>query len=278
MPISPIISEQFNGSIWRMEIDEISDTLFVEVRDSEEKRVSFGAVNLASGDVYFKDLQTSERWLTGMETAYDGALLLHNYQTESGPAHRGLEAIDALTGKTLWSNYTYTFDYLSVIGPIIYDIRIQPRKLFLVDVKTGETTRIYEPSVYMELKNSVVLPLLTTPETIHQISNTTHHSPLTTHHSPLTTHLLPLASNLLPAHPCGNTIHYLEYSNFRIVSLHALRGGQLTQSIYIMDGVDKVYEDLLNTDIQKIQPEAFIMHKNRLIYIKNKSELKVLTL
>lgn len=263
MALLPLINEQFGGTIWRMEIDEISDTIFVEVRDSEEKRVHFGAVNLASSQVYFKDLQTSERWLTGIEAAYDGVLLLHNYQTESGPAHRGLEAIDANTGKTLWSNYTYAFDHLSVKGPIVYDTRIQPRKLFLADIKTGATTRIYEPSVYMELKNNIVLPMVTTPETIHDIG-TTHHSPLTAH--------------LLPVHPFGNTIHYLEYNNFRIVSLHALRRGQLTQSLYIIDGVDKVYDDLLNIDIQKIQPEAFIMHKNRLVYIKNRSELKVLTM
>src|SRR6202012_5959125 len=98
------ISEQFSGEIWRMEIDEVSEILFIEIRDNSEKKVSFGAVNLMNGDVLFKDFYPSERWLTGIETAYDGVLLLHNYQTEPGPAHRGLEAIDPLTGKTLWTN------------------------------------------------------------------------------------------------------------------------------------------------------------------------------
>jgi len=134
----------------------------------------------------------------------------------------------------------------------LYDARIQPRKLFLADIKTGATTRIYEPSVYKRLENNIVLPEVKTPEF--------------------------LAPGLLPVHAFGNMIHYLEYNNFRIVSLHALKGGQLTQSLFVMDDVNKVYEDLLNEGIQKIQPEAFIMHKNHLIYIKNKSELKVLTL
>jgi hypothetical protein len=48
--------------------------------------------------------------------------------------------------------------------------------------------------------------------------------------------------------------------------------------LYVMDGVDKVYENLLNTGIQKLQPEAFILHKNCLIYIENKSCLKVIKL
>jgi hypothetical protein len=247
-----LTAETFNGHIWRMEIDEITDTLFVEIRNSDDKSVCFGAVSLKNGEVLFNGLKTDERWLTGMETAYDGVLLLHFYQSETGPAHKGLMAIDAFSGKTLWSNFTYNFDHLSGNGPVLYDARVHPRKLFLADIKTGATTRIYAPSVYGELKTSVVLPGIKSPEFF--------------------------AANFLPLHPFGNLIHYLEHNNFIIVSLHALKGGELTQQLYIMEGVNKIYEDLLNAGIQKIQPEAFILHKNHLIYIKNKSELKILTL
>jgi len=252
MTLHPNISEQFDGAIWRMEIDEITETIFVEIRNSKEKKVYFGAIDLPSGKTLFKGLSTDERWLTGIEAAYDGVLLLHFYQSETGPAHKGLLAVDAFTGKTLWSNYTYSFDHLCEAGPVLYDARIQPRKLFLADIKTGATTRIYEPSTYKRLENNIVIPEMKTPEF--------------------------LVPGLLPVHAYGNMIHYLDYNNFRIVSLHALRAGQLTQSLFIMDGVNKVYEDLLNEEIQKIQPEAFILHKNHLIYIKNKSALKILTL
>ena len=252
MTLQPCFFKQFTGPIWRMEIDELSETIFVETRNSDEKSVSFGALNMVSGKILFKGLTTSERWLTGMEAAYDGVLLLHFYQTESGPTHKGLLAIDAFTGKTLWSNYNYSFDHLSENGPVVHDPRIQPRKLFLADIKTGATTRMYEPSVYKELKSSVIFPELKSPD-----------------------FLMPL---LLPVHPYGNMIHYLEYNNLRIVSLHALKAGKLIQVLYIMDSDTKIYEDLLNAEIQKIQPEAFILHKNHLIYIKNKSELKILTL
>jgi hypothetical protein len=251
MTILPVISEQFDGAIWRMEIDEVTETIYVEVRNSEEKKVYFSALSMISGKLLFKDLTTSERWLTGIEAAYDGVLLLHFYQSESGPTHKGLLAIDAYTGKTLWSNYNYSFDHLSENGPVVHDPRIQPRKLFLADIKTGATTRIYEPSVYKELKSNVLLPELKTPD-----------------------YFLPF---FLPAHPYGNMIHYLEHNNYRIVSLHALKAGLLTQLLYVMDGETRIYEDLLNSQIQKIQPEAFILHKNHLIYIKDKSELKILT-
>lgn len=251
MNIQPHISEQFDGDIWRLEIDEFSDTIFVEVRNSAEKQVSFSAISLVSGKAHFKNFTTPERWLTGIEAAFDGVLLLHNYQSETGPEHKGLMAIDALSSKTLWSNYTLGFDHLTVDGPVLYDAHFHPRQLFLADIKTGATKRVYEPSVYRALKNSVVVPNITGAE---------------------------VAVGLLLIHPFGERVHYLEYNNLRIVSLHALKAGALTQSIFIIDGVNKIYEDLINSGIQKLQPEAFIMHKNRLIYIKNRSELKVLAL
>ena len=82
----------------------------------------------------------------------------------------------------------------------------------------------------------------------------------------------------LPAEPFGNTIHYLEHSNFRIVSLHTFAEGTLQQHLYIMRNAEIIYEDLLNSDIQKLQPEAFLLHKDQLIYLKDKSQLKVLNL
>jgi len=250
--LQPYINRQFNGAIWRLEIDELSDTIFIEIRNDAEKQVSFSSIDLATGKTNFDGLTTPERWLTGIEAAYDGVLLLHNYQSANGPAHKGLIAIDATSGETLWSNYIYAFDHLTISGPVLYDTNFHPKKLFLADVKTGDTSRIYQPFIYPELQNNITAPQAINPES--------------------------LPAGLFPMPPYGNSVHYLEYNNFRIVSLHTLQGGLLKQYLFVMDGVEKVYEHLLNADIQKLQPEAFILHKNRLIYIKNKTFLNVISL
>ncbi|MDB5133517.1 MAG: hypothetical protein JWP37_120 [Mucilaginibacter sp.] len=248
----PYISHKFKSAIWRLEIDTISETIFIEIRDQADKKVYFSAISLQNGNVFFDELQTEERWLTGIEAAYDGVLLLHNYQSEAGPAHKGIIAIDGFTGNTLWNNYVNAFDHLSINGPVIYDTRIQPRKLFLADIKSGLINRQFEPSIDIELDNHIILPDTISAEFLRAIKP--------------------------PVAPFGNTIHYLEHNNFRIVSLHSLETGTLQQHLYIMDGMNIVYNDLLNSDIQKLQPESFLMHKDRLIYLKNKSQLKVLTL
>ncbi|HTD98340.1 MAG TPA: DUF4905 domain-containing protein [Mucilaginibacter sp.] len=235
-----------------MEIDPISETIFAEIRDQSDKKVSFASVGLISGKAYFDDLQTEERWLTGIEAAYDGVLLLHNYQSESGPTHKGLIAVDGITGNLLWSNYTHAFDHLSANGPVIYDTRLQPPKLFLADIKTGAIKRQFEASIDIELDNDIELPCTVSADFLNTMR--------------------------MPVTPFGNTLHYLEHNNLRIVSLHSLEAGVLQQRLYIMNDSQMVYEDLLNTDIQKLQPESFLMYKDHLIYLKNQTQLKVLNL
>jgi hypothetical protein len=248
----PFISHQFSSPVWRLEIDSQSDTIVAEIREQSEKKVHFTSISLTTGQVYFDGLQTEERWLTGIEAAYDGMLLLHTYQSDSGPVHKGLIALDVFTGKTLWSNFNLSFDYLSINGPVVYDARFQPKKLFLADIKTGATLRKHEPSIDLELSKDLSFP----EEMTDEFALSLH----------------------LPVKPVENSVHYLEHYNLRIVSLHAITAGVLQQHLYIMNNTGIVFEDLLNTGIQKLQPESFLMYKNYLIYLKNQSQLKVLNL
>jgi hypothetical protein len=245
----PFINQQFSGVIWRMEIDSLSDTIFLEIRTAD-KQVSFSSLSLTTGLTNFTGYTTPERWLTGIEGAYDGIMLLHNYQSENTPAHKGITAINS-KGEVSWGNYTYAFDHISVNGPILFNIQLQPKKLFLVDVNTGAMLRQFEQTIDTEVENNIIAPQISAPDQL-QLS--------------------------LPVKPYGNIAHYVYHNNFRIVSLHTLKAGQLQQHLHIMDGAGLVYEDLLSADIQKMQPESFILYKNSLIYIKNKSELKVLNL
>ncbi len=246
----PFFSKQFNGIIWRMEIDEGTDIVYLEIRHPEDKLVTFAAVNLASEVTQFENITTPERWLTGIESAFGGVLLLHGYQGENAPVHKGLTAIGT-NGKILWSNYSLSFDHLTINGPVTFAAQIQPRKLFLTDVITGLTIRPYNMEQDRGYENSVVYPQLTNSGGLNFT---------------------------LPVESYNGVVHYLTYNNYRIVSLHTLAGGQLKQYLYVWAFDDLVYEDLLNENIQKMQPEAFIRYKNQIIYIKNKTELRFLKL
>ena len=246
----PFISKKFNGLIWRIEIDELSDTIYLEIRKTEDKLVSFAALELKSGQTKFENATLPERWLAGIEAAYNNVLLLHGYQGQNAPIHRGITAI-AADGSIKWSNYSIAFDHLSINGPITYAAQIQPRKLFLTDITTGTTIRPFDSTLDEEHINKV-----TFPENINSMD----------------------LNFALPEESYNQVVHYLTYNNYRIVSLHTLLAGQLKQHIYVWEGDNLIYEDLLNDNIQKEQPESFILCKNRMIYIKNKTELKVISL
>jgi hypothetical protein len=247
------IAEHFDAPVWRMEIDPVTDTLFAEIRDVTNRQVSFAAINLNSAQTNFKDFSTDENWLTGMESAYSGVLLIHYYETQNGPAHKGLAAIDGTSSKLLWSNFSLGFDHLAGNGPVLYDARLQPRKYFLTDIRTGSRIAAADAATDGPVQNFITLP------------------------APMPVSALTELADLQPE-PYGNLVQCLDYYNYRIVSLHTQWAGQLKQLLYIFENGKPVFEDLLNADIQKMQPEAFVLYKHQLIYLKNKTEIKVLNL
>jgi hypothetical protein len=250
--IQPHIVHQFESPVWRFEIDSLKDVMVAEIRDASDKKVYFASIDLENGDTYFDNLQTEERWLAGIEAAYDSVLLLHNYQSEASPVHKGLIALDEKTSETLWGDFNLAVDYLSINGPIFYDVRFQPKKPFLADIRTGGAIRPHQSSIDLELTNYITVPEAQTNEFVLALQ--------------------------LPLNPLQNSAHYLEHYNLRIVSLHAITAGKLRQHLYLVRDTDMIYEDLLNNDIQKLQPESFLLYKHYLIYLKNRSQLKVLNL
>ncbi|RFZ91050.1 DUF4905 domain-containing protein [Mucilaginibacter conchicola] len=245
--LQPFISHTFNGHIWRLQIDELTGILALEIRNEQDKQTSFAALSLQTGEVYFDAFTLPERWFTGIEAVYNGVLLLHYYKHESSPEHKSIIGIDARTGKELWADYSLTFDHLSNNGPAVYNANIQPKKMLLLSVENGKTVRNFSEDEDKPLHTGIVIPYMVTPRQV-----------------------LP---GILPDEPYGNMVHYMSHDGYIIVSLHTLKNGVLQQHLYIMADDKIVYHDLLNSDIQKLQPEAFVVHNNALVYIKNKVQL-----
>ncbi|QHS57465.1 DUF4905 domain-containing protein [Mucilaginibacter sp. 14171R-50] len=250
--LQPFISHNFNGTVWRLQIDGEMDIMGIEVRNTNDKQTSFTSISLLTGTVYFDSFTLPERWLTGIEALYKGVMLLHYYKHETSPEHSAIIAVDATAPKEVWSNYSLAFDHLTVNGPAVYNTALQPKKLFVADVATGKTISTYDANLDKPFENFIVIPDMVPAEQV--------------------------LTDVLPEEPYGNMVHFLNHNSYRIVSLHTLKNGALQQHLYIMNGGNIVYHDLLNQGIQKLQPEAFVLHKSALIYIKNRTEIKVLKL
>jgi hypothetical protein len=250
--VTPYIDEHFEGQIWKFTIDSQANLLFCEVRNPDNKEVSFASIDLNTGNTNFNNLGLPEKWLSGLDSAFNGTMFIHGFQSAQSPIRKGITAIDGATGKQLWSNYIDTISHISVNGPIAYNSQVQPVKLLLLNAETGATLRTFNASIDVEMSHSINLPQILTD---------------------LPSEFIPFFDGELK----GN-IHYMEHNSFRIVSLHTLNYGVLTQLLFITQNGDLVYRDLLNDKIQKLQPEAFIMYQGKLVCIKNTRELKIFNL
>ncbi|WP_448698284.1 DUF4905 domain-containing protein [Mucilaginibacter sp. AW1-3] len=252
MQIQPFIDEQFDGQIWKFVIDEKTGLLFAEIRSAEKREVSFASVNLNTGKLNFKNLYLPEKWLTGLEGAFNGILFLHGFESAQSPVHKGIFAFDGVSGSELWSNYNYAISQLNINGPVAYNTRVQPPLLYLLDAQTGATVRPFNASIDTEITQHLILP---------RILNS-----------------IPPDFNIFFDGELAGNCHYMEHNSFRIVSLHTSKHGLLKQHLFVALNGDIIYEDILTDKIQKLQPEAFILYQNQLIYIKNSRELKILNL
>jgi len=253
MPVlETFIDEHFTGQIWKFVIDEKAGLLFAEIRHADNREVSFASINLNTGQLNFKDLQLPEKWLTGLGGSVNGVLFSQGYQSPRSPIHKGITAIDGISGVELWSNYTYAISTLTINGPIAYNTQVQPPLFYLLDTQSGATQRPYNASIDLEIIQNILLP---------DILNT-----------------IPSDFNSFFDNETTGNFHYIEHNGFRIVSLHTSKNGLLQQTLLITKNGELVYRDILNDNIQKLQPEAFIVYQNLLIYIKNTRELKILNL
>ncbi len=250
MNFNPVIEYRFSGLIWKMEVDVDNELIFVETRNTENHTAAFSSFNLKTGENYFTELVSQEKWLIGMEGSRRGMLFLHGYSSAQSPEHKAIIALDAYSGKQVWADYNLSAETFTTTGLLAADQRFQTKKTVLLDYQTGQI--LQKPDVLKEEFQEITYPvmLFLPPENLTD----------------------------LIADEITGEISCLNYNQYIIISLHTQKSGALQQHLFVIESNEIIYQDLLNEQIQKLQPEAFIVVKNHLIYLKNKTILKVLNL
>ncbi|RYE16728.1 MAG: DUF4905 domain-containing protein, partial [Sphingobacteriaceae bacterium] len=196
------------------------------------------------------ELIMEEKWMIGLEGGRQSILFLHGYKSEQSPEHKALIALDGLTGKQLWADYNFSLEAFTTVGLLAADQRFQTKKTVMLDYQTGTliSNTNQQQDDFQEIRYPMMLRLL--PENLAALISGT----------------------------ITGEISCLNYNSFLIISLHTQKNGLLVQEIFIVENEAVIYRDILNEGIQKLQPEAFVLVENCLVYTKNKISLKVLTL
>lgn len=80
-----------------------------EERRIEEKKTLFFCLDRKNGQELWQHPSPGDDWWIGIETVYRDTVLLHGFANPNLPLHRGIIAVDILTGRKLWEDRELEF-------------------------------------------------------------------------------------------------------------------------------------------------------------------------
>lgn len=138
-------------AIWRL-YPVRSGELVGESRNQDSKRVSFFALNAATGVPLWQNLTFDEPWWIGIEDVTEGVLLLHKFASPDMPQHKGIIAVDLRTGQKLWSNDEPTYWFAHKSSVYVHKMTFEKLLASELDAKSGRTIKDFdqdlEPSLF----------------------------------------------------------------------------------------------------------------------------------
>ncbi|MDA9555328.1 DUF4905 domain-containing protein [Pelobium sp.] len=231
--------KQSEGIIWKIKLDDEQQTIAWETRNNQ-KQVSFYTYDFKRKRFLLDNFRFEENWLLGLVGVYHNVAYFHGFENEFSPVQKGIIALDLNNQQILWQNFSVSIQEITKEGVIAFDSKIFPRNYQLLDLKTGTTLQkvVIEQLVsFTNLSNQILIPQ------IHSNTN------------------------------IWETWHHLSYLGLEIKSYYQQKDTCYQQLLQIFKNESLIFEDILNTNIQKPNVDTFFVWLNKLVYIRNKSEI-----
>jgi hypothetical protein len=239
----PLIAEQFSGIIWKIRLSATSNLVAVETRDTEHKKVTFSVLDIQNSRVLIKEKAYEESWNLNLAFIGEKNMILNGYEYSGSPESKGLLSVDIRDGSILWQRFNIALNQADDRGVEVFDPRMQPRKYQWINHLNAEV--LLSPSdppaadtiLFPEPDHSYTLPsFISHGEIIHEIL-------------------------------------HLDYAGKHFISFHEKIQNHIQQRVVVYQADKILIDDILISGIQKLQPEAFLIHRNHLLYIRKKQEI-----
>lgn len=237
--LRPSLNAKFRAVIWKIEVDETEPVIALETRDKEGRTAAFSTFNYESGQCYFRDKSLEDSWLWSLDKVHQHSLYLHGYKTESSPEHRGIIALDVKTGEIKWQRFDYALRYISDQGLVVCNSLIELPEPQVISPETGQLINDILPGT--GIKQHISFP---------EIYND----------------LLSLPG-FIPENAVGPLLH-LKHKDKNCWSFHIKNSEGYIQKLIISRNNEIILSDNLASGIQKLNPEAFFIHKSSLFFIR----------
>lgn len=234
-----LLSETTNGLIWKVVLDDQQQIMVWEVRNSN-KGVCFYAYNFTKKAFLMKEKTFEEKWQIGLLSVYNGILYLHGFENEHAPTHKGIIAYDLSQQKVIWENYNSTTELVFIEGVVTYNSRLFPKKFELLNLESGELIK--------PLKNSDLALL-----------------------SPIVNDIkFPLNNPNLTG---WDTEQELEINDLQFKAYYTVKDNVVDNMLGVYQDDKLILTDFLNQNIPKLIEDTFFVWLDKLVYIRNKSEI-----
>lgn len=155
--ITPAWRYRPSGVVWRV-VPTASGKLIGESRDLQKKLASFFCLNLRTGEVLWEEARFGEPWWIGIEAVHADTVLLHRFAHPDLPVHRGVIAVDVLTGAELWRNDEVTFHALGEQALAVRREHALHTETLRLDYRTGVVLETDRPFVAVAPMEDIAFP------------------------------------------------------------------------------------------------------------------------
>lgn len=249
MRLQPNIKLLFSNIIWRIAPDNASDYVLIESRDEQRKKVKFHGVDLTSGKITSEFRPNTDDWWVGIESINDKKVILHGYESDESPIHKGLFCHSLVDGSELWNFNDYQTENITLqsitiksSSEVVSKIDWNGKVIEKEETSEDPPSKFNNPNPYFQDSDH----FKTVSEFIQQHFN----------------------SNPI------ELIEYLEWKNHIFISYYIAQNSKLANLLKVLnsDG-EVVFEETLGQELKGIGINTFFLSQNQLIFTKNKTEL-----
>ncbi|MEX1239786.1 MAG: DUF4905 domain-containing protein [Cyclobacteriaceae bacterium] len=246
-------SHSFHGIIWNTLADGNRPRLFLEVRDVQEKKVSFSALNLQKYEWLWNEVMLEEPWWVSLAAMSGDILLFTMYTDTDNPDRKSLMAYDLSDNKMSWWYNGFSFSGANALYVKGIDARF-PAKEIILDLFSGKALQ----QVDFHLEDSQNFPVIRP----FQYEEGTGHFDTVRDFLQARLGIAPVA-----------TIDYLEFQRLIMVSVFVQENNLANYLIVLDSGGEVVFNEKLGENLKGVGLDTFFIYSDHLIFVKNKSEL-----
>jgi hypothetical protein len=246
-------SETLPGTVWRTLADPDHERLFVEIRNSDTKCVTFSALDLRSSRWIWKEKSFEEPWWISLAGISANVLLLTIYTDTNNPDKKSILAFEVSQQKVLW--WKNDFSIALVSGETVTGVESKwGHREVVLDIYTGQEVT----------EDPVVLPVQQNFQVIRPFQ-----------YQEGSTHFNTVKSFL--ERKCDISavfsVEYCEHQTLILISAFSGREDLANYLIVFNSEGEIVMKETIGEHLKGIASDTFFIFSGYLIFVKNKREL-----